>query len=65
MTGLRCAEVLIKNGMKVTIIEGRDRIGGRVEFSQSLGTKEAGSPDVSLYIDTSDQTSRPSYRSRT
>lgn len=30
MTGLRCAEVLIKNGLKVTIVEGRDRIGGRV-----------------------------------
>ncbi|KAI9786714.1 MAG: hypothetical protein M1816_007855 [Peltula sp. TS41687] len=30
MTGLRCAEVLIKHGMKVTIVEGRDRIGGRI-----------------------------------
>lgn len=30
MAGLRCAEVLIKNGIKVTIVEGRDRIGGRV-----------------------------------
>jgi NADPH-dependent 2,4-dienoyl-CoA reductase/sulfur reductase-like enzyme len=30
MAGLRCAEVLVKNGIKVTILEGRDRIGGRV-----------------------------------
>ena len=30
MAGLRCAEVLIKKGVKVTILEGRDRIGGRV-----------------------------------
>lgn len=28
--GLRCAEVLIERGVKVTILEGRDRIGGRV-----------------------------------
>lgn len=28
--GLRCAEVLIKKGVKVTILEGRDRVGGRV-----------------------------------
>src|SRR5438552_2411408 len=32
MTGLRCAEVLVKNGIKVTILEGRDRIGGRVSL---------------------------------
>ena len=30
MAGLRCAEVLIEKGIKVTILEGRDRIGGRV-----------------------------------
>lgn len=28
--GLRCAEVLIKKDVKVTILEGRDRVGGRV-----------------------------------
>lgn len=28
--GLRCAEVLIKKGVKVSILEGRDRVGGRV-----------------------------------
>lgn len=30
VSGLRCAEVLIKKGVKVTILEGRDRVGGRV-----------------------------------
>lgn len=28
--GLRCADVLCQKGLKVTILEGRDRIGGRV-----------------------------------
>ena len=32
MAGLRCAEVLIQHGIQVTIIEGRDRIGGRVRL---------------------------------
>jgi phytoene dehydrogenase-like protein len=30
ISGLRCADVLISNGFKVTILEARDRIGGRV-----------------------------------
>ena len=30
VAGLRCAEVLIEKGITVTIMEGRDRIGGRV-----------------------------------
>ena len=30
VAGLRCAELLSKRGMQVTILEGRDRIGGRV-----------------------------------
>ncbi|KAH0537688.1 hypothetical protein FGG08_005553 [Glutinoglossum americanum] len=37
MAGLRCAEVLIKNGIKVTILEGRDRIGGRIHQSSKIG----------------------------
>ncbi|KAH7325863.1 hypothetical protein B0I35DRAFT_474594 [Stachybotrys elegans] len=28
--GLRCADILLQNGFKVTVIEGRDRLGGRV-----------------------------------
>ena len=30
VSGLRCAQVLSEKGLKVTILEGRDRIGGRV-----------------------------------
>lgn len=29
VAGLRCADVLLKHGAKVTIFEGRDRVGGR------------------------------------
>lgn len=34
MAGMRCAQVLSDKGMKVTVFEGRDRIGGRVGPSQ-------------------------------
>jgi len=34
---LRCAEVLIQNGIRVTILEARDRIGGRICQSNQLG----------------------------
>ncbi len=30
ISGLRCADILIKSGARVTIYEARDRIGGRV-----------------------------------
>jgi phytoene dehydrogenase-like protein len=30
VAGLRCADILTQHGAKVTILEGRDRIGGRV-----------------------------------
>lgn len=30
VAGLRCADVLLKHGVKVTILEGRNRVGGRV-----------------------------------
>jgi hypothetical protein len=30
ISGLRCADILARHGIKVTIIEARDRIGGRV-----------------------------------
>ena len=32
LAGLRCAEVLVEAGVDVTIIEARDRLGGRVSF---------------------------------
>ena len=34
MAGLRCAEILTMKGFKVTILEARDRIGGRVGASR-------------------------------
>lgn len=30
LAGLRCSELLIEEGVKVTILEARDRLGGRV-----------------------------------
>ncbi|KAK5115339.1 hypothetical protein LTR62_001539 [Meristemomyces frigidus] len=35
--GLRCADVLLQRGFKVTILEARDRVGGRVAQSEHLG----------------------------
>ncbi|KAF2716961.1 amine oxidase [Polychaeton citri CBS 116435] len=35
--GLRCADVLLKHGCKVTILEARNRVGGRVAQSNHLG----------------------------
>jgi len=35
--GLRCADVLLQHGAKVTIFEARNRLGGRVAQSQHLG----------------------------
>lgn len=32
ISGLRCADVLLQNGAKVTILEARARIGGRVSW---------------------------------
>lgn len=36
MAGLRCAEILTRQGLKVTILEARDRIGGRVCTSHAM-----------------------------
>ena len=35
VSGLRCADILTQNGAKVTILEARNRIGGRVRPSSS------------------------------
>jgi monoamine oxidase len=35
--GLRCADVLLQHGVKVTIFEARNRLGGRVGQSWHLG----------------------------
>ena len=34
IAGLRCASVLLEKGVKVTILEARDRIGGRVRYPE-------------------------------
>jgi NADPH-dependent 2,4-dienoyl-CoA reductase/sulfur reductase-like enzyme len=36
LAGLRCAEVLLDGGAEVTILEARDRIGGRVSDNEGL-----------------------------
>jgi NADPH-dependent 2,4-dienoyl-CoA reductase/sulfur reductase-like enzyme len=35
--GLRCADVLLRRGVEVTIFEARNRVGGRVGQSWKLG----------------------------
>jgi monoamine oxidase len=35
--GLRCADILLQHGFKVTILEARNRLGGRVGQSWNLG----------------------------
>ncbi|KUJ06995.1 amine oxidase [Mollisia scopiformis] len=37
VSGLRCAEILLNHGFQVTILEARDRIGGRICQSDKLG----------------------------
>nr|GAT60854.1 predicted protein [Mycena chlorophos] len=37
ISGLRCADVLLANGFRVTILEARNRIGGRICQSDALG----------------------------
>ncbi|KAJ6510413.1 hypothetical protein C8R45DRAFT_858272 [Mycena sanguinolenta] len=37
ISGLRCADVLLSKGFQVTILEARDRIGGRICQSNGLG----------------------------
>jgi hypothetical protein len=42
--GLRCADILLQHGFKVTILEARNRLGGRVGQSWHLGHQ------VDLYV---------------
>ncbi|KAJ3793195.1 hypothetical protein GGU11DRAFT_760128 [Lentinula aff. detonsa] len=37
VSGLRCADILLSHGFQVTILEARDRIGGRICQSNELG----------------------------
>ncbi len=38
LAGLRCAQVLIEHEVRVTIIEARDRLGGRVSHGEGKST---------------------------
>jgi hypothetical protein len=40
VAGLRCADVLIQRGFEVTIIEARDRLGGRMQQAYLPGTQQ-------------------------
>ena len=40
ISGLRCADVLLENGFKVTMLEARNRIGGRVSRSIMIRMSE-------------------------
>ncbi|KAH7411149.1 hypothetical protein BKA64DRAFT_375042 [Cadophora sp. MPI-SDFR-AT-0126] len=55
ISGLRCAEVLLQNGCQVTIIEARNRIGGRICQSDKLGYRADIGPN---WIHTSDAEGR-------
>jgi ribulose 1,5-bisphosphate synthetase/thiazole synthase len=39
VAALRCADVLLQHGVKVTIIEARDRLGGRVSCNSMFEVK--------------------------
>jgi NADPH-dependent 2,4-dienoyl-CoA reductase/sulfur reductase-like enzyme len=47
VAGLRCADTLLQHGVKVTIIEGRDRVGGRV-YHPLLAFIDKTSDDVNV-----------------
>jgi monoamine oxidase len=42
VAGMRCADVLLQHGAKVTILEGRDRVGGRVCLAMETQEKSSG-----------------------
>ena len=42
LAGLRCAEILIEQGVRVTMIEARDRIGGRVSYDSKVTWSRCG-----------------------
>jgi alanine dehydrogenase len=40
VAGLRCADVLLQHGVKVTILEARNRVGGRVSYMKKNKKKK-------------------------
>ena len=54
LAGLRCAEVLVEGGYNVTVIEARDRLGGRVSFSSQKVPKYIEQRIIICSVGTSD-----------
>ncbi|SPN96648.1 related to anon-37cs protein [Cephalotrichum gorgonifer] len=53
VSGLRCADVLLSHGFDVTILEARDRIGGRICQTDGLGyTVDLGANWIHAWSDT-------------
>lgn len=48
--GLRCADILIQNGARVTILEARDRIGGRVSGISTVSGRYCRKKKKTLHI---------------
>jgi phytoene dehydrogenase-like protein len=64
VAGLRCADVLLQHGFRVTILEGRNRVGGRVnqvllpntKFSIDTGANWIHGTDHNPILDLAKQT---------
>ncbi|KAH8905225.1 FAD/NAD(P)-binding domain-containing protein [Coniochaeta sp. PMI_546] len=55
ISGLRCADILLSQGFEVTILEARNRIGGRICQSDGLGyTVDIGPNWIHAYRDSED-----------
>jgi NADPH-dependent 2,4-dienoyl-CoA reductase/sulfur reductase-like enzyme len=50
VAGLRCADILLQHGAKVTILEGRDRVGGRVCLPRDQPEKRRRTTDDHSYV---------------
>ncbi|TVY84548.1 putative polyamine oxidase [Lachnellula suecica] len=68
ISGLRCADVLLQNGFDVTILEGRDRIGGRTHQATlpsghlvDLGPNWIHGTESNPILDLTKETSTPTH----
>ena len=68
VSGLRCADILLQNGFEVTILEGRDRIGGRTHQATlpsghlvDLGANWIHGTDHNPILDLAKQTNTPTH----
>jgi succinate dehydrogenase/fumarate reductase flavoprotein subunit len=50
VAGLRCADILLQHGAKVTILEGRNRVGGRVCLFRNQREKQRRTTDDNSYV---------------